>query len=152
MRGNLGPPCEGSDRRAAITAEVIGCVTAPLRAAAIDTRSNFGGTASIVAPFRSRATMTVICSPDSPRLAERSLAPIGNPGTDRAQFGNVFLKGTHTSSDSEFAARRKAAAGDSGPSAEEGCAKWHLRLTPTQAGAGRQRDPIALRTAAAGRA
>jgi hypothetical protein len=61
---------------------------------------------------------------------QRSFATIGKTGTDRAQFANVFLKGTHTSSESEFAARRKAAAGDSGPSAEEGCAEWHLRLTP----------------------
>src|ERR1700689_1609059 len=45
-------------------------VTAPPRAAAIDTRFSFGSPASVVAPCRSRATITGICSADSPRLAD----------------------------------------------------------------------------------
>src|SRR3954462_5597501 len=44
-------------------------VTAPPRAAVMDARFSLGNTASIVAPLRSRATMTGICSAQRPRLA-----------------------------------------------------------------------------------
>src|SRR4051812_43706147 len=44
-------------------------VTAPPRAAVMDARFSLGNTASIVAPLRSRATMTGICSAERPRLA-----------------------------------------------------------------------------------
>src|SRR5271166_2557366 len=45
-------------------------LTTPPRAAVMDTRFNFGNTASVVAPWRSRATRTGICSAEMPRLAD----------------------------------------------------------------------------------
>src|SRR5271166_6231799 len=45
-------------------------VTTPPSAAAMETRFNRGSTASVVAPSRSRATITGICSADRPRLAD----------------------------------------------------------------------------------
>jgi len=45
-------------------------VTAPSSAAAIDTRFQFRSTASVVAPWRSRANDDGICSADRPRLAD----------------------------------------------------------------------------------
>jgi hypothetical protein len=38
--------------------------------AAVEARSSFGSTASVVAPCRSRATITGICSADTPRLLD----------------------------------------------------------------------------------
>src|SRR5664279_6383528 len=45
-------------------------VTIPPSAAVIDARFSFGSTASVVAPQRSRATRTGICSAEIPRLAD----------------------------------------------------------------------------------
>src|SRR5437868_2150146 len=44
-------------------------VTTPPKAAVIEVRFSLGRTASVVAPLRSRATRTGICSADRPRLA-----------------------------------------------------------------------------------
>ena len=62
---------------------------------------------------------------------QRPFAPVGETGTDLAQFGNAFLKGTHASSESRFAARRKARVAETALSDEKSRAWWHLRLTPT---------------------
>src|SRR5271165_3881743 len=45
-------------------------VTTPPRTAAIEARSSFASTASVVAPCLSRATITGICSADRPRLLD----------------------------------------------------------------------------------
>src|SRR5436853_3261040 len=44
-------------------------VTTPPKAAVIEVRFSLGRTAAVVAPLRSRATRTGICSADRPRLA-----------------------------------------------------------------------------------
>ena len=44
-------------------------VTTPPNAPVMDARSSLGRTASMVAPVRSRATITGICSADKPRFA-----------------------------------------------------------------------------------
>src|SRR3954452_7214411 len=56
-------------------------VTAPPRAAVMDARFSLGNTASIVAPLRSRATMTGICSAESPRLTASPARSTRNAGS-----------------------------------------------------------------------
>jgi hypothetical protein len=62
---------------------------------------------------------------------QRPFAPVGETGTDLPQRGNAFLKGTHASSESRFAARRKAVIVETVPSERESRPWWHWGLTPT---------------------
>ena len=62
---------------------------------------------------------------------QRPFAPVGETGTDLAQPGDAFLKGTHTSPESNFAARRKARVAQTVPSDQESRAGWHSQPTQT---------------------
>jgi len=74
-------------------------------------------------------------------------APVGQTGTDRAQIGNAVFKGTHTASESWFAARCKAGVARMAPSDEESYASWRLRLTREDTDHNSERNSVALRTA-----
>jgi multiple antibiotic resistance protein len=59
----------------------------------------------------------------------------------------VFLKSTHTSPESRFAARRKAVIVETVPSERESRPWWHFGLTSNDTDTHSERDAVALRTA-----
>src|SRR3978361_209142 len=67
---DAGPTCESDNCRAAIAAELVGGGDDTIKRRGNRHTFNFGSTASVVAPWRSRATITGICSADRPRLAD----------------------------------------------------------------------------------